>query len=305
MQSTIISCITPTYNRSDLLKKAIESSLVQTFENWEMIIIDDNSSDNTEIVVQEYVKKDSRIKYYKNQGKGACAARNLGIEKATGEYIVFLDDDDEHLPHRFESQLAAIIKSKSGFVLSGFVSKNLITGNISGTNNKGLWGMGAGIGIRWIIKKELLIKAGYFDESMPAMQEVELSYRIAKYAIFANHFDVVVSAGNSPVSISKGESGLKGRIMLMQKHADTIPKLEAAWWYFTIGQEYYMSGRNQDAKACFKLAAKYDYRGIFKIAYFYFNFSKLFGGVVKKINNKIFNFISLYHFPRLVDHEVV
>ena len=96
-----------------------------------MIIIDDGSEDGSLEMVKDLHKKDSRIKYYRNPGKGPNSARNFGIIKASGDYIVFLDDDDEHLPHKFESQLNAIKRSGYEFILSWFQLKNMKTGIIS------------------------------------------------------------------------------------------------------------------------------------------------------------------------------
>lgn len=89
-----ISTIVPVYNGQDYIKFAIESILKQTFADFEIIIIDDGSVDNTKEICQNLVKKDSRIKYFYKKNGGAGSARNLGIEKATGEYIHFLDSDD-------------------------------------------------------------------------------------------------------------------------------------------------------------------------------------------------------------------
>ena len=82
-----ISIITASYNAERFIKNTIESVLKQTYQNWEMIIIDDCSSDNTESIVNRYVELDKRIKFYKlEKNSGAAIARNLGINKANGEF---------------------------------------------------------------------------------------------------------------------------------------------------------------------------------------------------------------------------
>jgi len=306
MNNKVISCITPTFNRANLLKRAIESTLVQTYPHWEMIIVDDGSADNTEQVVREYVKKDKRIKYFKNPGKGANAARNFGIKRSIGKYLVFLDDDDEHLPHRFESQLKAAMNSGSRFILSGYQSKNK-NGKITAKHTEGLWARGAGITIRWFVNKELVIKAGLFDETMPAMQEIELSYRISDFETFSNHKDIIVTAYNTPNSISKGANGLKGAELVLKKHFNKMHPLEAAWWHFTIGKGYYNLNDIKQAVKHLALAAKLDERGIYRIAYRYLKlFNKLDNiGLIKRINFKILFFLSSYKYPKLVDHSVI
>ena len=304
MDNIRISCITPTFNRSQLLKKSMDSTIVQTYANWEMIIVDDGSSDNTEEVALEYAKKYERIKYFKNPGKGANAARNFGIKKSIGEFLVFLDDDDEHLPHRFESQLNAAKKNGSNFILSGYQTQDK-SGNILSKNNMGLWAKGAGIGIRWFLKRDLAIRAGLFDENMPSMQEVELSYRLAEYETFANHKEIVVSAGHTPGSISKGLNGIRGKEILLQKHKNNMPPLEAAWWYFVIGMGYYSERDELNALKNLGISAELDERGIYKFA---FNYAKIFfrfGSPLKKINLKVLQTLSGYKFPKLVEHKVI
>ncbi len=101
--SPVVSVYVPTHNRSKLLKRAIESVQAQTYQNFELIIVDDCSSDDTCEVVKSYQKEDSRIKYLKNEtNKGGCYSRNRAIETAQGEFITGLDDDDYFLPHRLK-----------------------------------------------------------------------------------------------------------------------------------------------------------------------------------------------------------
>jgi glycosyltransferase involved in cell wall biosynthesis len=90
-----VSVVTVTFNRQDFIREAIESVLAQSFTNWELIIVDDASTDNTKSVVDEYIAKDSRIRYFKNEKNlGIAKTRNKGLELARGEYIAPLDSDD-------------------------------------------------------------------------------------------------------------------------------------------------------------------------------------------------------------------
>ena len=87
------SIIIPTYNRAHIIRNAIEAVILQTFTDFELIISDDGSTDNTEEIITPLLK-DSRIKYIKQINKGVCAARNLGAQNANGKYLIFLDSDD-------------------------------------------------------------------------------------------------------------------------------------------------------------------------------------------------------------------
>jgi glycosyltransferase involved in cell wall biosynthesis len=105
----LITVIIPTYNRDDTIKRAIDSVLNQTYKNLELIIVDDGSTDNTKDVIKKYLK-DKRIRYFYKQNKGVSSARNLGIKKANGEYIAFLDSDDEFEKNKLKVQLEKMIK---------------------------------------------------------------------------------------------------------------------------------------------------------------------------------------------------
>ena len=90
------SIILPTYNRAQLLPRAVNSVLEQTYSNWELIIVDDGSTDNTKNVVEKFLSKDQRIKFISyRENRGVNFARNRGIERSTGDVITFLDSDDK------------------------------------------------------------------------------------------------------------------------------------------------------------------------------------------------------------------
>ncbi len=99
--SPFFTIIIPTYNRANLLPRAIQSVLNQTFEDWEMIIVDDGSTDETSKVV--VLNNDLRIKYFRQKNGGRGSARNQGVNRASGQYLCFLDDDDYYLPEFLSS----------------------------------------------------------------------------------------------------------------------------------------------------------------------------------------------------------
>ena len=98
------SVIIPTYNRGVPLKRAIESVLSQQFEDFELIVVDDASTDDTEAIVERF--DDSRVRYLSHRtNRGGSAARNTGIDASEGKFVAFLDDDDEWLPHKLSRQV--------------------------------------------------------------------------------------------------------------------------------------------------------------------------------------------------------
>ncbi len=100
-----ISIIVCTYNRAHHLNKGIDSVLNQTFTNWELLIVDDGSSDNTFEIVNSYLDKYNNIRYLKHQNKKQCYAKNAGIQASFGRYITLLDSDDSYKPNHLESRL--------------------------------------------------------------------------------------------------------------------------------------------------------------------------------------------------------
>lgn len=97
----LISVIVPCYNQAAFLPDALQSLLDQKYSNWECIIVNDGSPDNTEEVALQWVTKDSRIKYFKKENSGVCDTRNFGVKQAEGEFIVPLDGDDKLGPLYF------------------------------------------------------------------------------------------------------------------------------------------------------------------------------------------------------------
>lgn len=117
----LVSIISPAYNCAEYIEECIESVLNQTYQNWEMLIVNDNSTDNTQFIVESYVKKDRRIKLF-NQGKnaGAAAARNKALELSQGRFVAFLDSDDAWKPNKLERQLEFMLENKYSFTFTSY-----------------------------------------------------------------------------------------------------------------------------------------------------------------------------------------
>lgn len=106
MSDSLISVVIPTFNRAYILNNAIDSVLGQSYKNWELIIVDDGSTDNTKELVKSY--KNKRVKYFKKENAGPCAARNYGISKAHGKWITYVDSDDILFPNCIEVMIENI-----------------------------------------------------------------------------------------------------------------------------------------------------------------------------------------------------
>jgi glycosyltransferase involved in cell wall biosynthesis len=110
--SSRVSVIIPTHNRCSLLPRAVKSVLDQTYNNLECIIVDDGSTDNTKSVIKQFDADQVTVCHHK-ESRGASAARNTGIEIADGDYVAFLDDDDEWLPTKLEKQVNVLDEQPS------------------------------------------------------------------------------------------------------------------------------------------------------------------------------------------------
>ncbi|MBO9582990.1 MAG: glycosyltransferase family 2 protein [Flavobacterium sp.] len=119
----LVSIIVPTYNTEKFIRQTIESVQNQTYPNWEMILADDGSTDNTVKIIEEFAEKDNRIKLFKlPENKGNGFARNTALEKATGKYIAYLDADDLWFPEKLEKQIQFLKASNLHFTFSFYDS---------------------------------------------------------------------------------------------------------------------------------------------------------------------------------------
>lgn len=121
MTNPLISIITPAYNAARFIGETIESVLKQTYTNWEMVIVDDRSTDKTVQIVEEYQKKDQRIKLIQlEENSGSAVARNTAMENSAGQFIAFLDSDDMWYPTKLERQLRFMQKNDIAFSFTKF-----------------------------------------------------------------------------------------------------------------------------------------------------------------------------------------
>src|SRR5690554_5799485 len=115
-QNPLVSIIIPTFNRAHLIGETLDSVLAQTYHNWECIVVDDGSTDNTDEVMAEYIAKDARFQYHHRpavKSKGANACRNYGFEKSKGAYIQWFDSDDLMHPEKIAIKAKYAITEKA------------------------------------------------------------------------------------------------------------------------------------------------------------------------------------------------
>lgn len=175
----VFSIIIPSYNRAYVLKRAIKVVLDQTFLDYEIIIVDDGSVDNTKAILQEY-SNDSRIKYLYQENGGVCAARNTGAKQAKGEFIIFLDSDDT-VEKSWLQDFYDLANQNMDLL---FCSMKIIKQDssqylVSALNPYNTWKAKGNISTgSWALRKDVFFKVGMFDENIKFGENVELRFRL-------------------------------------------------------------------------------------------------------------------------------
>lgn len=182
----MISIIIPAYNAGATIKRAVDSVLKQNFEDWELILVDNNSLDDTYVIMSYYKKQfPHKIKLAQEIKRGAPAARNRGLMLAKGEWIQFLDSDDELPNDKLERQLKIAQQENAEIIVSNYVKLTTIgkftfKKNIKPINDVwvGLIRTRLGITSSNLWKKESILKVGGWDESLKSTQEYDLLFRL-------------------------------------------------------------------------------------------------------------------------------
>lgn len=229
MIDELISIYIPTHNRIELLKKAINSVLEQTYTNWELIVVNDASTDNTEEYLKKISSSDSRIRYFTNETpKGACYSRNIAIKNSSGKYITGLDDDDVFTKDRLQVFINNYDDTYSflssdwrtfPFSLKNDIKRKLIYKHGEITLNSLL--NKNHIGNQIFIEKYKLIEIGGFDESLPAWQDYDLWVRLVnKYgkAFKLKNETQLILVDNTIKRITNSSNRVKGIEAFLAKH---------------------------------------------------------------------------------------
>ena len=189
----LVTAIITTHNRNDLVGRAIESVLHQTYQNLECIVVDDASIVSAEAVCRKYSVEFIYIP--KAESKGGNHARNVGIKAAKGEYIAFLDDDDYWLPTKIEKQVALIIEKQCALVYSNAKAEIVQGNNVTymeysldytkrGDMHEKIFMSICCLNITILVEKQKLFEVGLFDEDVRFWQEYELTMRLAQVSLF-------------------------------------------------------------------------------------------------------------------------
>lgn len=221
-----VSVIIPTYNRAKKVCRAISSVLNQTYEDFELIVIDDGSDDHTRESVSRF--KDNIVMINHSQNMGVSAARNSGIAIAGGKFIAFLDSDDQWMPEKLEVQID-FFRENPGAVACQTGEIWIRNGKRVNPKNRHLKPSGdifePSLELCLVspsavmLKRSLLDEVGLFDESFPVCEDYDLWLRISKkYPVYLIEKDLVMKEGGAPDQLSSSLKGMdKFRIKSMVK----------------------------------------------------------------------------------------
>lgn len=222
----MVSVVLPTYNREKSLGKSIESVLNQTYQDFELIIVDDGSSDNSKELIQKYFEKDPRINYVYEENAGYPSAINRGLIECKGEYIAFEDSDDIWDNSKLEKELTSLNDNNADYVFcrmeykdlalqfpneqaedkNGDIFQRLLQGNMIG-------------GPTLLFKHECINNIGGFDTNLPSFQDYDFVLRLSqKYkAAFVPEVLLYCGSGNDNMQ-GENVTYFKASLMILEKY---------------------------------------------------------------------------------------
>ena len=189
MISALVSIIIPVHNGARFISETVESVLAQTFTDFELLIVDDGSTDGLNVIVNEFIARDPRIKYIHQENQGVSAARNTGFRSSGGRFIAFLDADDVWLCDNLQVKVERLQSEDTGLVHSDAIMIDEHS-KIIGPTLSGMEGNLLDSFLSWdgtqvpgpssvLMRREVLETVGVFDEDMSTAADKDLFIRVA------------------------------------------------------------------------------------------------------------------------------
>ncbi len=257
IEQPIVSVVIPTYNREELLPAAVESVKAQTLESWELLIVDDHSSDNTRACVERWATADPRVRSLINQRtKGPAGARNTGIDAARGKYVAFLDSDDEWLPHHLQRMVGYLEKfpNRIDIMTANAVRRRRDTGEVYGSrelrepptfemldeamlfDREAVFDLSLERSIMTtqtlVLRRQLLDEVRFPEDLPPGPEDMFFQYELAfrKPGIaFLNDVHVIYWAHGDNLTLAGDVGDAKSKVPLFLAFEQAVLKLEAAF----------------------------------------------------------------------------
>ncbi|MFC1859247.1 glycosyltransferase family 2 protein [Thermodesulfobacteriota bacterium] len=223
-KNPLVSVIIPTYNRGWIIQEAIDSVLAQDFSDFELIVVDDGSDDQTEDILASYQKN---IIVFRQYNQGVSAARNKGIAEAAGQFIAFLDSDDLWLPKKLSTQMdffnshpeALICQTEEIWIRNGIrVNPKKKHQKLSGMIFEPSLALCLVSPSAVIVKRGLFEEVGLFDEILPACEDYDLWLRVScRFPIYLVNTPLIIKRGGHRDQLSSSPGLDEYRIKAIQK----------------------------------------------------------------------------------------
>ena len=269
----MISVVIPTYNRGHVIRKSIESVLNQSFDDIEVIVVDDGSTDDTKLVVHNI--NDDRVRYIYQHNAGACAARNTGIDCAGGDYIAFQDSDDIWHSEKLERQYQKIISVDADVVLCKLnkIFEDGLSQKMGSQLKEGfipVYGDLRGVGTQTILAKKKVFSLVRFDVNMPRLQDLDLLLRLSEHSKIYCMDDALVDYYTQNDSISNRTDKLYQACRRIYEKYDGKPigvQQVLSQLLSSEAVKLYKSGDRTEYKVCIRKSLRYgrDLKSLFKL----------------------------------------
>jgi glycosyltransferase involved in cell wall biosynthesis len=276
-----VSILIPTHNRARLLRKAIVSVLEQSFQDFEIIVVDDASDDDTRDVVESLA--DGRIRYFRHaENRGEGASRNTGLVHSTGQYIAFIDDDDTWLPDKLTAQVRLLdaCPSDVGGIYTGYFRVDMENGETLATiqpeKRSNLYAdlrsyNWVGTPSTVLLRRECFDRAGKFDEHLKFGPDYDMWIRISKFYQFEFISRPLVRYAVHPNRLSADTSTiLRGKEAHLAKYPDYFAGDRRAYgrYFLTLGVLYCYNRKLSKGRAALRHAIRiypYEIRSYFNL----------------------------------------
>ena len=220
-----VSVIIPTYNRGEVLDQAVKSVLAQTYKNYELIVVDDGSTDNTSRILRKFGNK---IRYFSKLHGGVSSSRNFGLEKSEGSWVAFLDSDDYWLPEKLERQIQYVQEHQNILIVQTdekWIRNGVPVNPIKKHRKYSGWIFSKCLPLCIVSPSAVMIHqrifndVGVFDENLPVCEDYDLWLRIAyKYQIDLIPEKLIVKTGGHSDQLSRQYWGMdRYRIIALEK----------------------------------------------------------------------------------------
>jgi glycosyltransferase involved in cell wall biosynthesis len=278
-----VSVVIPTFNRRDYITIALDSVLAQTYKDYEIVVIDDGSSDDTKEVLKPYQET---IRYFYQENRGISGARNRGIRESRGDYIALLDSDDYWLPEKLKCQVDRIREEPGCGMVATRCSSIAPDGTFRKKNRPGKsgWILNDIFRANFIRTSSVLITrtcfdtVGLFDESLPECEEYDLWLRIAKQYPIAFINEPLTVYTDNPHGVSTDSlAGRLVRLKVLEKEylRESIPpqlyKKRMSRNYHYVGRHYLKRGKKSEGTQYLRQAISLDPFNLKNLFYYLWN----------------------------------